>query len=199
MQVVPCAGGGKPSQQAGTWQSTLLHAAYIASSLAGLLAARLPARTVPVCRWLLGVCRACCSGMSAPPALTCTPSPPSPLPLQGVYAGGVESASALVRRGEASPRDFMLLSGYSGWGPWQLQQELRGGTWLPVAASQAVIMDCLRGRGGRHVGCLPACGLPASLRGLSAAARSAAACAPNAACPSACTTCTRTPMPLPSH
>jgi hypothetical protein len=45
--------------------------------------------------------------------------PPSP---QGVYAGGVESASELVRRGEASPHDFMLLSGYSGWGPWQLQQ-----------------------------------------------------------------------------
>lgn len=64
--------------------------------------------------------------------------------IEGVYAGGVESASALVRRGEASPKDFMLLSGYSGWGPWQLQQELRGGTWLPVAASQAVIMDCLK-------------------------------------------------------
>ncbi|KAL4451521.1 hypothetical protein ABPG75_007183 [Micractinium tetrahymenae] len=64
--------------------------------------------------------------------------------IEGVYAGGVESASALVRRGEASPRDFMLLSGYSGWGPWQLQQELRSGTWLPVAASQAVIMDCLQ-------------------------------------------------------
>ncbi len=76
------------------------------------------------------------------------PRPAVPRPAQGVYAGGVESASALVRRGEASPRDFMLLSGYSGWGPWQLQQELRGGTWLPVAASQAVIMDCLQGEGG---------------------------------------------------
>ncbi|PSC74897.1 hypothetical protein C2E20_1753 [Micractinium conductrix] len=64
--------------------------------------------------------------------------------IEGVYAGGVEAASALVRRGEASPKEFMLLSGYSGWGPWQLQAELRQGTWLPVAASQAVIMDCLR-------------------------------------------------------
>lgn len=42
--------------------------------------------------------------------------------MQGVYAGGVESASELVRRGDAAPQDFMLLSGYSGWGPWQLQQ-----------------------------------------------------------------------------
>ena len=64
---------------------------------------------------------------------------------QGVFAGGVESASELVRRGEASPKDFMLLAGYSGWGPWQLQQELAAGTWLPVAASQAVIMDVLKG------------------------------------------------------
>jgi hypothetical protein len=38
----------------------------------------------------------------------------------------------------------MLLAGYSGWGPWQLQRELRAGTWLPVAASQAVIMDVLK-------------------------------------------------------
>lgn len=64
--------------------------------------------------------------------------------IEGVFAGGVESASELVRRGEASPKDFMLLSGYSGWGPGQLQQELRSGTWIPVAASQAVIMDCLK-------------------------------------------------------
>ncbi|KAL4856260.1 hypothetical protein ACK3TF_003383 [Chlorella vulgaris] len=64
--------------------------------------------------------------------------------LEGVYAGGVESASELVRRGDAAPQDFMLLSGYSGWGPWQLQQELRAGTWIPVAASQTVIMDCLK-------------------------------------------------------
>lgn len=106
-----------------------------------------------------------------------------------MFAGGVESAAELVRRREADPREFMLLAGYSGWGPWQLQrvsggrwvdgasahaalcgmpaapsrvarlycpscpvqcadpfpQELRAGTWLPVAASQAVIMDVLKG------------------------------------------------------
>lgn len=70
--------------------------------------------------------------------------PRRPSPLQGVFAGGVESASELVRRGEASPQDFMLLAGYSGWGAQQLQQELQAGTWLVVAASQAVITDCLQ-------------------------------------------------------
>ena len=78
------------------------------------------------------------------PALPAFPPGPPPAP-QGVFAGGVESASELVRRGEAAPTEFMLLAGYSGWGPWQLQQELRAGTWLPVAASQAVIMDVLKG------------------------------------------------------
>jgi len=39
-----------------------------------------------------------------------------------VFAGGVESAAELVRRREADPREFMLLAGYSGWGPWQLQR-----------------------------------------------------------------------------
>lgn len=89
---------------------------------------------------------ALCNNNNHPATQHHTPLPHPHTPrAQGVYAGGVESASALVRRGEASPRDFMLLSGYSGWGPWQLQQELRGGTWLPVAASQGVIMDCLQG------------------------------------------------------
>ncbi len=39
-----------------------------------------------------------------------------------MFAGGVESAAELVRRREADPREFMLLAGYSGWGPWQLQR-----------------------------------------------------------------------------
>lgn len=63
---------------------------------------------------------------------TCMPS------LQGVYAGGVESASELVRRGEASPSDFMLLSGYSGWGPWQLQQVRRAGAGQQAAGASRV-------------------------------------------------------------
>lgn len=61
-------------------------------------------------------------------------------PLQGVFAGGVESASELVRRGEASPKDFMLLSGYSGWGPGQLQQV---GSCCRTAAAPAVLLQLL--------------------------------------------------------
>lgn len=51
---------------------------------------------------------------------------PSSRPQQGVFAGGVESAAELVRRREADPREFMLLAGYSGWGPWQLQRVSTG-------------------------------------------------------------------------
>lgn len=65
--------------------------------------------------------------------------------IEGVFAGGVESASELVRAGEADAKEFMLLAGYSGWGPWQLAHELAGGTWLPIATSQPVIMDILKG------------------------------------------------------
>ena len=65
--------------------------------------------------------------------------------LDGVYAGGVESASELVRGGEAEPGDFRLLAGYSGWGAGQLRQELRDGTWWVVAASPDLTLDLLRG------------------------------------------------------
>ena len=58
-------------------------------------------------------------------------------PPQGVFAGGVESAAELVRRREADPREFMLLAGYSGWGPWQLQR-VSGRRWGLAAAGQVV-------------------------------------------------------------
>lgn len=61
--------------------------------------------------------------------------------LDGLYAGGVESASELVRSSRAAPQEFKLLAGYSGWGPWQLHSELQAGTWWTVAASQQLILD----------------------------------------------------------
>ena len=64
---------------------------------------------------------------------------------QGVYAGGVESASELVRLRQAAPQEFRLLAGYSGWGPWQLQSELASGLWWVVAASHELILELLTG------------------------------------------------------
>lgn len=65
--------------------------------------------------------------------------------LQGVYAGGVDSAIELVRSGDAPASDFRLLAGYSGWGPHQLEREVEDGAWWVVAASPALIHACLRG------------------------------------------------------
>ena len=67
--------------------------------------------------------------------------------IDGIYAGGVEAASDLVRRGEAAPSEFRLLAGYSGWGPGQLAREIAEGSWYVVAASHALILQCLQESG----------------------------------------------------
>lgn len=65
--------------------------------------------------------------------------------VNGVYAGGVESASELIRQRKAAPEEFCLLAGYSGWGPGQLSMEIADGAWYVVAASDSLILECLRG------------------------------------------------------
>jgi len=43
-------------------------------------------------------------------------------------------------RGERAGR-FMVLAGYSGWGPGQLEDELGVGSWLPVGLDPAIVFD----------------------------------------------------------
>ena len=64
--------------------------------------------------------------------------------VDGVYAGGVDAASELVRIGVAKAEEFKLLAGYSGWGPWQLKKEIEAGHWWVVAASHSLILECLQ-------------------------------------------------------
>jgi putative AlgH/UPF0301 family transcriptional regulator len=64
--------------------------------------------------------------------------------IDGVYAGGVESASDLIRLGLARPEEFKLLAGYSGWGPHQLEREIEQESWWVVAASHTLILECLQ-------------------------------------------------------
>ena len=43
--------------------------------------------------------------------------------------------------GSRDPRRRMVLLGYSGWGPGQLEGEIAGGAWLPVPLDERVLFD----------------------------------------------------------
>lgn len=43
--------------------------------------------------------------------------------------------------GKADPRRRMVVLGYSGWGPGQLEAEIAAGSWLPVPLDERVLFD----------------------------------------------------------
>lgn len=45
------------------------------------------------------------------------------------------------RAAEPDPRRRMVLLGYSGWGPGQLESEIAAGAWLPVPLDEGVLFD----------------------------------------------------------
>lgn len=49
------------------------------------------------------------------------------------------AVEAIVQGDE--PRDFRLVLGYAGWGPGQLEGELREGVWLPSSADPGLIFE----------------------------------------------------------
>jgi putative transcriptional regulator len=53
---------------------------------------------------------------------------------------GDASALAAILRGEA-PQDFRLVVGYAGWGPGQLEAEVRAGSWLPTPVDASLVFD----------------------------------------------------------
>jgi putative transcriptional regulator len=52
-------------------------------------------------------------------------------------------ARDVERKGSAEidPKRRMVMLGYSGWGPGQLEGEIAGGAWLPVPLDEAVLFD----------------------------------------------------------
>jgi len=64
---------------------------------------------------------------------------------QGVYSIELEQAKKLVASGEADKDDFLLLVGYCGWGPNQLQSELdRSNTWTMASMDPGTLLGELR-------------------------------------------------------
>eukprot|EP00930_Biecheleria_cincta_P014314 TRINITY_DN12371_c0_g1_i2.p1 TRINITY_DN12371_c0_g1~~TRINITY_DN12371_c0_g1_i2.p1 ORF type:complete len:346 (-),score=36.45 TRINITY_DN12371_c0_g1_i2:32-1069(-) len=61
--------------------------------------------------------------------------------IRGIYIIQFDKARELVRNGQATQDDFMLIAGYTGWGPGQLQSELdRGDAWILGAADQGLLL-----------------------------------------------------------
>lgn len=54
-----------------------------------------------------------------------------------VVTGDSDALTAVIRGQE--PHDFHLLLGYAGWGPGQLEEELKQGTWLPTQVEPSLL------------------------------------------------------------
>jgi putative transcriptional regulator len=46
-----------------------------------------------------------------------------------------------VLAGSADAGPFLLLLGYAGWGPLQLESEVTQGSWIPLALEQELALD----------------------------------------------------------
>lgn len=58
----------------------------------------------------------------------------------GVYLGGVHGLADALQCGKANTSDVKLLTRYAGWGPGQLEEEVKAGVWIVAAASRDIIM-----------------------------------------------------------
>ncbi|MEP7050151.1 MAG: YqgE/AlgH family protein [Pseudomonadota bacterium] len=63
---------------------------------------------------------------------------------QEVAPGIIASASRKVLEAAVSgnvPPGMITLTGYAGWGPWQLESEIKQGAWLPTDVTADVVFD----------------------------------------------------------
>ena len=76
--------------------------------------------------------------------------------LQGVYAGGLQHANALVKAGHVAVHRFKLMAGYMGWEPGQLRREVCSqDTLLAVLDLLCLLANCcLLMLSGSCQGCL---------------------------------------------
>jgi putative transcriptional regulator len=75
-----------------------------------------------------------------------TDNRPSDVPDQFDISGcGITASSSrvmleMLARGEA-PAPLLGVAGYAGWGPWQLENEIRQGAWLPMDVYSSLVFD----------------------------------------------------------
>ena len=53
----------------------------------------------------------------------------------GIFLGDASSLTRIADPEPGMPLRYRVFSGYAGWGPNQLEQELQGGSWSHVAAT----------------------------------------------------------------
>lgn len=69
----------------------------------------------------------------------------------GVYLGGIDGIGESLGAGEADKdKDVKVLTRYAGWGPGQLEEEVRRGVWIVAAASPDVIFSEFSGDDAWH-------------------------------------------------
>lgn len=61
--------------------------------------------------------------------------------LPGVHLGGFEGTQHALASGKHSAQDLKVFNRYCGWGPGQLEEEVKRGVWFPAAASKSVVLQ----------------------------------------------------------
>jgi putative transcriptional regulator len=66
----------------------------------------------------------------------------SSLPVAGgVALTATKEVLKAISSGESGPRKAILAMGYAGWGPGQLEREIRNNVWLTCEADEGLLFD----------------------------------------------------------
>ncbi len=62
---------------------------------------------------------------------------------EGITASASRRVLELIASGQVPP-DLITLMGYAGWGPWQLENEIKQGAWLPTDVTPEIVFGTPR-------------------------------------------------------
>jgi putative transcriptional regulator len=58
----------------------------------------------------------------------------------GITASASREVLSLIAEGQVLP-GLITLMGYAGWGPWQLENEIKAGAWLPTDVTAEIVFE----------------------------------------------------------